>query len=443
MPIPMRTFSSTRQEHLDDSNQKSTFYNDMGDGTKAAKKLAVSDGGLWVSPNGSDSFDGLSGGSAKLTVQAAINALPSGGGKVNVLKGTFTSGTITPVSGLHLVGQGWGSILKLANGTNPVRFIGTLAADAPTNDVIIENLQIDGNKANNTTDGRAILLHGKNITVQNNYVLNSPCSSIQTSADTARQAGGAGRHRILNNYCLNPGRSGTFWGAIACTGGDGVVIANNIAESTDGFMNYAYDVEPDVGWAVSDVLIANNISRGGTITVTGQNGTVTDVTIVGNQIDALGNAGASAGMRIQSVLGRVLIGDNDVKSPAHTSPALTVATITDPQVIGNRLSGMGVEQNTYPDNVGLYLYALTGGFIDGNFITAAAATHATAIAGIKEDVPVGGTVYGINGFRNITVKGKTTQQAANPDTSGATLAALETEVNELKALLRAYGQLPT
>jgi hypothetical protein len=32
-----------------------------------------------------------------------------------------------------------------------------------------------------------------------------------------------------------------------------------------------------------------------------------------------------------------------------------------------------------------------------------------------------------------------TQPAANPDTSGATLAALETEVNELKALLRSVG----
>lgn len=32
-----------------------------------------------------------------------------------------------------------------------------------------------------------------------------------------------------------------------------------------------------------------------------------------------------------------------------------------------------------------------------------------------------------------------TQPAANPDTSGATLAALETEVNEIKALLRSLG----
>lgn len=42
---------------------------------------------------------------------------------------------------------------------------------------------------------------------------------------------------------------------------------------------------------------------------------------------------------------------------------------------------------------------------------------------------------------NVKVVG--TQQAANPDTSGATLAALETEVNELKAALRAHGLIAT
>lgn len=35
------------------------------------------------------------------------------------------------------------------------------------------------------------------------------------------------------------------------------------------------------------------------------------------------------------------------------------------------------------------------------------------------------------------------QPVANPDTSGATLAALETEVNELKAALRSLGLIAT
>ena len=35
------------------------------------------------------------------------------------------------------------------------------------------------------------------------------------------------------------------------------------------------------------------------------------------------------------------------------------------------------------------------------------------------------------------------QAAANADTSGATLAAIETEVNELKATLRTFGLIAT
>ena len=41
----------------------------------------------------------------------------------------------------------------------------------------------------------------------------------------------------------------------------------------------------------------------------------------------------------------------------------------------------------------------------------------------------------------VTVPARLAPGAANPDTTGATLAALETEVNELKALLRAAGIL--
>lgn len=48
-----------------------------------------------------------------------------------------------------------------------------------------------------------------------------------------------------------------------------------------------------------------------------------------------------------------------------------------------------------------------------------------------------GTTVGLFG------KTPATQPAANPDTSGATLAALETEVNELKAALRSLGIIAT
>src|SRR6266849_7048395 len=55
--------------------------------------------------------------------QAAINALPASGGTVFVPPGTYviSAGLVTPSAmfqGFRLIGSGWGSILKPANGVN-------------------------------------------------------------------------------------------------------------------------------------------------------------------------------------------------------------------------------------------------------------------------------------------------------------------------------------
>lgn len=54
--------------------------------------------------------------------------------------------------------------------------------------------------------------------------------------------------------------------------------------------------------------------------------------------------------------------------------------------------------------------------------------------------PRGAKAYLVNNFRRIAdLFAQMPTQSALPDTSGATLAQLETEVNELKARLRAFG----
>jgi hypothetical protein len=70
-----------------------------------------------------------------------------------------------------------------------------------------------------------------------------------------------------------------------------------------------------------------------------------------------------------------------------------------------------------------------------------AATQATGTSGATVPLLNGAnthasaqcTLFGIGSISPIAT------QAANPDTSGAALAALETEVNQLKATLRAFG----
>lgn len=80
-----------------------------------AERVQVSDGGLFVSVNGSDANDGLGPGSAKRTVNAAVTALPVGGGLVSVGGGLFTE-TPTPLPyGLTLRGQGRHTIISPAS----------------------------------------------------------------------------------------------------------------------------------------------------------------------------------------------------------------------------------------------------------------------------------------------------------------------------------------
>jgi len=55
-----------------------------------SRKAGVGDGVIFVSTNGSDGNDGLSIGAPKLTINAAVAALPAGGGVVDILAGTYT-----------------------------------------------------------------------------------------------------------------------------------------------------------------------------------------------------------------------------------------------------------------------------------------------------------------------------------------------------------------
>lgn len=72
-----------------------------------------------------------------------------------------------------------------------------------------------------------------------------------------------------------------------------------------------------------------------------------------------------------------------------------------------------------------------------------AATRNTGTSGATVPLLSGTNVHASGQFTAFGVGTTATQQAANPDTSGATLAQLETEVNELKAILRTFGLIAT
>ena len=72
-----------------------------------------------------------------------------------------------------------------------------------------------------------------------------------------------------------------------------------------------------------------------------------------------------------------------------------------------------------------------------------AATQNTGTSGANVPLLNGNNVHASGQFTAFGVGTTATQQAANPDTSGATLVQLETEVNQLKAVLRAFGLIAT
>lgn len=72
-----------------------------------------------------------------------------------------------------------------------------------------------------------------------------------------------------------------------------------------------------------------------------------------------------------------------------------------------------------------------------------AATQDTGTSGATVPLLDGTNVHASGQFTAFGVGTTATQQAANPDTSGATLLQLEAEVNQLKQVLRTFGLIAT
>lgn len=90
------------------------------------------------------------------SIQAAINDLSSGGGMVYIPAGTYAiSSPLSVPSNTTLVGAGYRTIIRVADGANIHAIINDDPAMGNTN-ILITNLQIDGNKGtqtNTTIDG--------------------------------------------------------------------------------------------------------------------------------------------------------------------------------------------------------------------------------------------------------------------------------------------------
>jgi hypothetical protein len=180
--------------------------------------------------------------------------------------------------------DGFGTLIKKAGTTDYV--LACTRSDV-YHDIIIRNIKINGNKAN-CSSGGGIVAAGINILIENCYIYDTPHACI----NMGYRAGGK-NIRLLNNHCLNPGKSGNNWGAIGITGGNNIIVTGNLIESTDGFQGYGIDVEPDSGTpaaSIGQIIIANNVIKAGNIQVDGEalSDTLNDVIVHNNIIDKRG-----------------------------------------------------------------------------------------------------------------------------------------------------------
>lgn len=86
----------------------------------------------------------------EVEIQAAIDALPAGGGRVQLLDGTFyCPASIVLDDGVELIGCGYSTVIFVPNNTDtdyPV------IAATSKNNIAIRDLRLDGNRANQTGD---------------------------------------------------------------------------------------------------------------------------------------------------------------------------------------------------------------------------------------------------------------------------------------------------
>lgn len=193
----------------------------METGIEAANKGPDSST-IYVSKNGSDSNDGYSWGSAKLTVAAALAALPQVStkpcGKLSIGRGTFTETSVPMVvgDGVFIEGSGTGSsgavptIIKLGDSENTHLFQCTNTA-SQNHGLVFKDMILHGNKANQTGSADSNLIEfagGYNV-----YALNL---ALQQSARWGiHMAGGYMNVQLMNITGAGCGSS-TQGGFLSC-----------------------------------------------------------------------------------------------------------------------------------------------------------------------------------------------------------------------------------
>jgi len=181
-------------------------------------------------------------------IQAALDAQQSAAGRLFVPTGTYLVTGLTIYSNIELVGESrFNSTLLLKSGTNAAVIKGTSVAN-----VVISNLGIDGNKANQSGAGDTNHV-GIHFSVSATDCKVEFCRIVDTYQQGVRFDGGSG-NVLLNSLITNARSQGVRCGTP--NGGSYGVIAGNIITGGSGWFPLGISLD-----GCSRFIVANNISN--------------------------------------------------------------------------------------------------------------------------------------------------------------------------------------
>lgn len=333
-------------------------------------------------------------------IQAAIDALPSAGGKIILREGSYTIGNSILIAkdGVSIYGQGKGTIVTMANSVNKSMFVLGHATTQYYN-TVFRDLYLDHNGANQTNGSGSIIDNGytkavwiKHVLVEGCYLINADDAAVYSESNSycmvrnnrIENWGGffngsgvyvdANTSSVIGNVLIGNG-SQNYYTGIA---GGRIVIGNHLT-MPDSFAGRAIYQGPA---GTPDQIIDNYIYMGANaassaIGIYGAGecvgnriefGTGADVASTGirNGCDlVVGNQVMKAGIGIK--VGSSTVVNGNVLSQIRTN-AITLDGVSKSTVTGNSIQSPGMETNDTYSGI-LLTNTATNNIINGNTIS--------------------------------------------------------------------------
>lgn len=251
-------------------------------------------------------------------IQSAINALPSTGGSVFLKAGTynFTNQVSRSIQYVKIFGEGYATILKWQDNTNP----SSVGLIKTYNFWTISDLQMDGNKANNSGGYGIYIYQSTRVIIENLYIGNCADDSIRINGAVSPNMAHA--NKFSNLYIRDGGAYGinginsspdnqfvNIWVGV-CNAGMHIGAAACFLTNIHLWGNTTNGLEI----AASDVRVTNGYyetNGGAGITLTGTFGTpIKDIKIVAAHMLQNGANGITGSNINKSIINSCTFKDN-------------------------------------------------------------------------------------------------------------------------------------